>query len=306
MCISFAGMTGMGATCLHTHRVAGGHRRHRDARSGCCCPRCRQPREAARQDHVRQPPQADRPGRPQLPRYEQGLPPGREPAAEPGVVPGPHHALLRTERAPLNAFNMASQRHHVGLQLRPPRHHASRPSSARPTRRRAPARTTWRYPVRRAALGRSNYFGNLGLNGWVFDRRAVTKKPGELGVFAVGSSTKVATSRTGRATPPSTPRSGAGAFPGNDHLDVTIASPPAGGGQSDDGSEQSDPAGRVQHADSRPGTIGTPASSTTAAHSPSISCTPTRSRRTTRAATVSSPHCLIGPTSPPAADIRAA
>ena len=42
-------------------------------------------------------------------------------------------------------------------------------------------------------MGRSNYFGNLGANGWAYDQlnNAVPKNMGQAGVFAYGSSTRL-------------------------------------------------------------------------------------------------------------------
>jgi prepilin-type N-terminal cleavage/methylation domain-containing protein/prepilin-type processing-associated H-X9-DG protein len=76
-------------------------------------------------------------------------------------------------------------------------------------------------------VGPSNYFGNLGTNAWCFDRiDRYVKKSSQLGVFALGSSTKAGDVADGTSNTAMFSEVRRGAFPGDDALDVSFASDP--------------------------------------------------------------------------------
>jgi prepilin-type N-terminal cleavage/methylation domain-containing protein/prepilin-type processing-associated H-X9-DG protein len=80
------------------------------------------------------------------------------------------------------------------------------------------------------AMGRSNYFGNLGAYGWVYDTyNAWVKDPSLTGVFAYGSSTTLAAISDGTSNTALFAEIKRGARPGDDALDVSIVPPPVWG-----------------------------------------------------------------------------
>jgi prepilin-type N-terminal cleavage/methylation domain-containing protein/prepilin-type processing-associated H-X9-DG protein len=76
------------------------------------------------------------------------------------------------------------------------------------------------------AMGRSNYFGNLGAYGWVYDTyNGWTKDQGLTGVFAYGSSTSLAAILDGASNTALFAEIKRGARDGHDSLDVSIVPP---------------------------------------------------------------------------------
>jgi len=79
-------------------------------------------------------------------------------------------------------------------------------------------------------MGRSNYFGNLGTNGWIYDQRnGQVKNPDHAGPFALGSSTRLEDIRDGTCNTALFAEIKRGARPGTDSLDATILLPNAWG-----------------------------------------------------------------------------
>jgi prepilin-type processing-associated H-X9-DG protein len=75
-------------------------------------------------------------------------------------------------------------------------------------------------------MGKSNYFGNLGVNGWTFDRTAsYTKNTNQAGVFASGSSTRLEDITDGTCSTALYAEIKRGARPNNDSLNTTILLP---------------------------------------------------------------------------------
>jgi prepilin-type N-terminal cleavage/methylation domain-containing protein/prepilin-type processing-associated H-X9-DG protein len=73
------------------------------------------------------------------------------------------------------------------------------------------------------AMGRSNYFGNLGANGWAYDVKSTfVKNPCLTGVFAYASSTRFADISDGTSNTVLFAEIKRGAHPGDDNLDVTV------------------------------------------------------------------------------------
>jgi prepilin-type N-terminal cleavage/methylation domain-containing protein/prepilin-type processing-associated H-X9-DG protein len=80
------------------------------------------------------------------------------------------------------------------------------------------------------AMGRSNYFGNLGAYGWAFDTQTIwTKDPTLTGVFATGSATPLACIADGTSNTALFAEIKRGARAGHDSLDVSLVSPPVWG-----------------------------------------------------------------------------
>ena len=74
-------------------------------------------------------------------------------------------------------------------------------------------------------MGRSNYFGNLGTNGWVYETLGTTVKPSsEVGVFAYGSATQLSDFQDGTSSTALFAEIKRGANPGHNNLDVTLVS----------------------------------------------------------------------------------
>jgi prepilin-type N-terminal cleavage/methylation domain-containing protein/prepilin-type processing-associated H-X9-DG protein len=72
------------------------------------------------------------------------------------------------------------------------------------------------------AMGRSNYFGNLGASGWVYDDlNTLSKPPGQRGVFAYKSSTSIDDIHDGTSNTALYAEVKRGARPGSDALNVT-------------------------------------------------------------------------------------
>jgi prepilin-type N-terminal cleavage/methylation domain-containing protein/prepilin-type processing-associated H-X9-DG protein len=77
-----------------------------------------------------------------------------------------------------------------------------------------------------SVMGRSNYFGNLGGWGWIYDQLNSRSKPAALaGVLAVGSTTRIADILDGTSNTAMFAEIKRGASPGSDVLDVTVAMP---------------------------------------------------------------------------------
>jgi prepilin-type N-terminal cleavage/methylation domain-containing protein/prepilin-type processing-associated H-X9-DG protein len=77
-----------------------------------------------------------------------------------------------------------------------------------------------------AEMGKSNYFGNLGANGWAFEQKPPQiKSSGQLGVFAYGSSTSLAAIVDGTSNTALEAETRRGARPSNDATDITVISP---------------------------------------------------------------------------------
>ena len=75
-------------------------------------------------------------------------------------------------------------------------------------------------------MGRSNYFGNLGINGWQFDQNGQgSKNSGQCGIFAAASSTTMAQLQDGASNTAFFAEIKRGAMPGHDHLDATVLLP---------------------------------------------------------------------------------
>jgi prepilin-type N-terminal cleavage/methylation domain-containing protein/prepilin-type processing-associated H-X9-DG protein len=90
-----------------------------------------------------------------------------------------------------------------------------------------PSTGTWQDPQlpdqAAGAMGRSNYFGNMGANGWTLDSKGTwVKKPGVAGVFASGSTTRLADIADGTSHTVLFAEIKRGARPGHDDLDVNI------------------------------------------------------------------------------------
>ena len=72
-------------------------------------------------------------------------------------------------------------------------------------------------------MGRSNYFGNLGTCGWVYDQLSSICKPaGLVGVFSYGSATRFADVLDGTSNTAMFAEIKRGANPGHDQFDVTL------------------------------------------------------------------------------------
>jgi prepilin-type N-terminal cleavage/methylation domain-containing protein/prepilin-type processing-associated H-X9-DG protein len=77
-----------------------------------------------------------------------------------------------------------------------------------------------------AVMGRSNYFGNLGAHGWVFDVSGTLTKPSGLaGIFAYVSSTRLADVLDGASNTALFAEIKRGAFPSSDVYDMTEVPP---------------------------------------------------------------------------------
>jgi prepilin-type N-terminal cleavage/methylation domain-containing protein/prepilin-type processing-associated H-X9-DG protein len=76
-------------------------------------------------------------------------------------------------------------------------------------------------------MGRSNYFGNLGAHGWVYDTRLPfgSKPPGLSGVFYFGSATRLSEITDGTSNTVLFAEIKRGALPGHDALDATLLAP---------------------------------------------------------------------------------
>jgi prepilin-type N-terminal cleavage/methylation domain-containing protein/prepilin-type processing-associated H-X9-DG protein len=75
-------------------------------------------------------------------------------------------------------------------------------------------------------MGRSNYFGNLGANGWAYDQyNSFSKSTAASGVFAYGSSTRLGDITDGTSNTALHAEIKRGARPDHDVLDVTILLP---------------------------------------------------------------------------------
>ena len=75
-------------------------------------------------------------------------------------------------------------------------------------------------------IGRSNYFANLGSDGWVYDVKGTQMKvPGRAGIFAFGSSTRIAEICDGTSNTALFAEIKRGAFPRDDDLGVTLLPP---------------------------------------------------------------------------------
>jgi prepilin-type N-terminal cleavage/methylation domain-containing protein/prepilin-type processing-associated H-X9-DG protein len=75
-------------------------------------------------------------------------------------------------------------------------------------------------------MGRSNYFGNLGADGWVYDSRGSFTKPlGLSGVFSYSSTTRLSDLTDGTSNTVLFAEIRRGAYPGHDALDVTLVAP---------------------------------------------------------------------------------
>jgi prepilin-type N-terminal cleavage/methylation domain-containing protein/prepilin-type processing-associated H-X9-DG protein len=80
------------------------------------------------------------------------------------------------------------------------------------------------------AMGRSNYFGNLGAYGWAFDTQTIwTKDPALTGVFATGSATPLAAIADGTSNTALFAEIKRGARDGHDSLDVSLVPLPVWG-----------------------------------------------------------------------------
>jgi len=72
-------------------------------------------------------------------------------------------------------------------------------------------------------MGQSNYFGNLGTNGWAYDQKLTqSKSTTQMGIFAYGSSTSLACIRDGTSFTVLDAETRRGARPGNDSTDITV------------------------------------------------------------------------------------
>ncbi len=77
------------------------------------------------------------------------------------------------------------------------------------------------------AIGRSNYYGNLGINGWTFESSGqFFKRADQLGIFAIGSATRISDIADGTSNTALYAEVKRGAYPGTDALDVTLLSDP--------------------------------------------------------------------------------
>ncbi len=86
--------------------------------------------------------------------------------------------------------------------------------------------------VEGGVMGRSNYFGNLGTSGWVYEQLNATSKSAErVGAFSYESSTKLADIADGTSNTVMYAEVKRGARPGRNSLDVTLV-PPAVWGDS--------------------------------------------------------------------------
>jgi len=84
-------------------------------------------------------------------------------------------------------------------------------------------------------MGRSNYFGNLGSNGWAYNQDTKYAKPSnQAGAFAYQSSTRLGDFLDGASNTALYAEIRRGAFPNHDPLDVTLL-PPAAWGSGDPG-----------------------------------------------------------------------
>lgn len=79
-------------------------------------------------------------------------------------------------------------------------------------------------------VGGSNYSGNLGINGWVYDRlNSLAKPPDQCGVFAYTSSTRLEDITDGASNTALFSEIRRGARPGHNELDVSLLLPPIWG-----------------------------------------------------------------------------
>ena len=75
-------------------------------------------------------------------------------------------------------------------------------------------------------MGRSNYFGNMGIHGWVYETRSpLSKDPRLCGVFSKGSATSLSAVTDGTSHTTLFAEIRRGAFPRHDALSVTVLSP---------------------------------------------------------------------------------
>jgi prepilin-type N-terminal cleavage/methylation domain-containing protein/prepilin-type processing-associated H-X9-DG protein len=76
-------------------------------------------------------------------------------------------------------------------------------------------------------MGRSNYYGNLGTNGWAFERASsVRKDSSQLGVFATGVVTSVDGIPDGTSATALAAEVKRGSYPGSDGLDLVFVADP--------------------------------------------------------------------------------